>query len=71
VRALVFGRFLGVLFLDPGSSFLAFSFLAFRSWALLLAVLEVLSYLDSRRPLHGLRLSRLPRGLFASCGWVF
>ena len=41
-----FERFvLGVLFLDPyfwAFSFLAFSFLVFRSWALLVVVLEVL-----------------------------
>jgi hypothetical protein len=32
-------------------------FLAFGSWALLLAILEVLGCLDNRRPLRGLRLS--------------
>jgi len=51
VLAIVFGRFPGVLILVPrrllkcfvlGFSFLAFLFLAFGSWALLLVELEVL-----------------------------
>jgi hypothetical protein len=37
VLAVVFGRFLGVLILVPG-----FSFLVFRSWALLVRALLVL-----------------------------
>jgi hypothetical protein len=51
VLAVVFGRFLGILILVlgrylkrfvPGFSFLAFSFLVFRSWALLVLGVELL-----------------------------
>jgi len=62
--------FWGVLFLAVlllAFLFLAFSFLAWR----VLGALGALGSLDSHRPLGGLRLPRLPRGLFASCSWVF
>jgi hypothetical protein len=70
VRAIDFGHFLDVLILVP-RRFLkrfvpGFLFLTFGPWTLILVVLEFLAYLDSRRPLSGLRLSRLLR-VVAGC----